>query len=549
MTRNWLTIAVASTVLLWPGSQGVGAAAAEKRRNVKITERHPNKKPKRIYYGYRDHQGKFVQNGPDAHYTRSGMLFKGQFYRDGIRHGACKSWYAKDQLREEGAYANDLKDGVWKKWYRNGNEEAIGEFSGGEKDGKFTQWHENGLKRSEVVFRDDAKDGREQGWLADGTKVADISFENGRKHGPEYLWYNSGAKKSVTHYQAGEKDGKEETWLEDGQPSVSRSYRQGKKDGAETVWGPKGKKQSQTTYQLGQRDGVEMLWHDNGAKKSSIAYANGKKHGLEQHWYENGKPRSSGQRENGKRHGPFQEFHPNGRPQLACNYDHGVLAGEYKTWDKTGAALSNGVYRNDEPSDGTFVELAFGPDQYFVNTYRGGKAVEGVLYEHNKPKTGAIEESHMGGGRWRHFSFENGRRHGVEKRWYKSGAPQLECTWNQNQLAKVLTQWHENGKPMWRIELRDGVPHGRETHWKLDGKILADGFNRDGKPWDGLIVVDSALRFNYIASAVVKVFDLRQDQTPEQALAAKEYKAVAAKKYEDIGIPLLKRFKNGQAIE
>jgi len=95
----------------------------------------------------------------------------------------------------------------------------------------------------------------------------------------------------------------------------------------------------------------------------------------------------------GKRHGPFTEWHDNGAIAVQGRYEYGAKQGRFRHWHADRSSQTEFIYRN-------------------------GRRV---------------------------CQYKDGRKHGREIVWQEHGQKQSDCTWVENKLHGVYTEWHFRG--------------------------------------------------------------------------------------------------------
>lgn len=90
-------------------------------------------------------------------------------------------------------------------------------------------------------------------------------------------------------------------------------------------------------------------WHKNGQLKRIGVYLNGNCSGIVNEFFENGKISDAYEfGDDGLRRGKSQGFHPNGKVKYFYNHSSGVLHGEYKTFNESGAIITDGCFKNGD---------------------------------------------------------------------------------------------------------------------------------------------------------------------------------------------------------
>jgi antitoxin component YwqK of YwqJK toxin-antitoxin module len=93
-----------------------------------------------------------------------------------------------------------------------------------------------------------------------------------------------------------------------------------------------------------------------------------------------------------------------------------------------------------------------------------------ALYE-GKPFTGQAATFYSNGQQATQIDFVNGKRHGIESRWFEDGAKKFEGRFQENTLVGVFEEWHQNGQrksqAVWQGGKRESV-----TEWDENGNLL-----------------------------------------------------------------------------
>jgi hypothetical protein len=162
-------------------------------------------------------------------------------------------------------------------------------------------------------------------------------------------------------------------------------------------------------YVNGERDGVQRWWDDEGYLGDEYFWKNGKPVGTGRQWDNLGHLRVEtffqGEKETGKRyeyyrtgqkrtevetrrdcldgarwpttyrHGNFTAWHPDGKKAVAGRYENDRKTGQWTVWDARGEALATGVYRDEQPWEGTFCHFPVGKGYTTTGTFKGGARI------------------------------------------------------------------------------------------------------------------------------------------------------------------------------
>ena len=340
---------------------------------------------------------------------------------------------------------------------------------------KRTERHRNGVvKRHFTYYRDHATHrplmhGYDTHYYSTGRKHLKLTYRHGRKDGKAMGWFHNGQAKESGYYKAGEKHAEWQEWNEDGTLVREITFADGLRHGPYRHYWPDGKIRYEGSYNKGDRHGIFTRWFESNSKESVIEYKNNEEEGRAKYYYDNGKQRAE------------------------YVYVNGFFEGEAHTWGKDGKLLALGIYMRDKPWEGTFWEAGPAEQYYIITRYKDGEPDDSILYEDGEPMTGVIKEWH-GEQVIRKCRYQDGRKHGKEARWTPTGAIISQCDWESGQINGVYIEYDEiSGKETWVVHCKYGIKDGPEWMWDAKGNLIADGMNKNGKPWAGVLMVEDVI--------------------------------------------------------
>ena len=272
-----------------------------------------------------------------------------------------KTFYPSGNVKQE-----RLRDGTTTIWDDNGLIEQKGQFIDGEREGKFffarTSGDEDDIfldiqfgsfSNAEGIFKNDEQVGIWTYEDSQGNKTQ-LYFEKGKpwiieeikyfEDSPNYMKLrDSRYSKILTLYSNGEKES-ETNFIEDVE------------EGLYTTWYDNGQIRSQTLYRNGERDGPETNYYDNGQISSAGDWENGREVGFWTYFDEQGNQTEEinfdKQEEiiNGKKEGKFFVRNDDWDIIGIENYKNDVLDGSYNLFFDNGDPMTEGFYKNGEPS-------------------------------------------------------------------------------------------------------------------------------------------------------------------------------------------------------
>ncbi|MGL1903900.1 MAG: hypothetical protein OCC49_17310 [Fibrobacterales bacterium] len=115
-------------------------------------ERTLSRRPRRIYYVYRDPSDNWIQHGRDViYYVKGSIKFEEHFF-EGNKHGKSESWYESGGKQGELNYEQGKIDGKSFTWWPNGKKRTEKNWTMGVLNGSAIEWTEEGIKRSEIIW-------------------------------------------------------------------------------------------------------------------------------------------------------------------------------------------------------------------------------------------------------------------------------------------------------------------------------------------------------------------------------------------------------------
>lgn len=457
---------------------------------------------------------------------------------------------------------------IWKSKYANGKQRAAIEC--------YVDF--NGKKRAH---------GESRYWYPSGRKYMLLHYVENQRHGPATVWYENRKLKEEGEYIEGQRDGTWTLWHENGNKMATGRYRGNQRVGTWTEWHEDGKLMRTASFLKGERNGVYKHYWPNGRLRYQGTFQKGKRHGLFQRWFESGVLESAVTYQDNLRYGVARYYYDSRKPDVMLqrseyNFEANRFVGESRTWNRSGDLLCFGKYQDDTPHLGTFWEegptFSFTitrrldgradvteydptPTVYTITRFENGQAVDAVLYDNGRPVTGLLTE-HFGPKQVnRMCEYAEGRKSGREVRFWEDGEMRSECTWVSNQLEGIYRQYRPSGMISWEVECHNGVKDGRESRWDNWGNLIAQGVNRDGKPWSGLLMAEELIETKLAPAEVEREgdeagprvlahHDWDESETDTgNPLNRAEFRAVGRETTKIEKAEILKRYEKGVCVE
>ena len=142
------------------------------------------------------------------------MLQRSQYWRDGLRHGQCRT-YKNGILVKEENFVNGKRHGIVYE-YKNRKISKHIVYKDGLKHGQTTKYSDNGAVVYTANYVHDKLDGHFTMYWSNHHILTDVSFKQGLVHGEVTMRYESGRLARSCEYHFGQQK-MAKYWLENGQ--------------------------------------------------------------------------------------------------------------------------------------------------------------------------------------------------------------------------------------------------------------------------------------------------------------------------------------------
>ena len=105
------------------------------------------------------------------------------YYRDGLRHGQARAWYASGALRYRRSYRGGREEGVHVGWWEDGSLHFIYAFEDGVHEGNAREWYPDGTPYRDFNYVEGKESGPQRMWHTDGSLRANYVVKDGRRYG------------------------------------------------------------------------------------------------------------------------------------------------------------------------------------------------------------------------------------------------------------------------------------------------------------------------------------------------------------------------------
>jgi antitoxin component YwqK of YwqJK toxin-antitoxin module len=406
---------------------------------------------------------KGVPIGAYARRDATGTLLMRKQFTEGKATGPAVTMFSCNAVKDSYSMVNNLAEGSVSSFYPDGAKQFEGVYAKGQRNGRQFFYYHNGNKESEDTYLAGTLDGPFKKWWPDGTLKESGNRTQGKLSGPDSTWDANGNLASCGQYDnKGRTIGTHRSY-DDGHLYMELEYtndllvnykyldrkgqvlgeghrKQGKFQFEEID--PQGKLRSKGTYlDEGSKDGTWTHYAEDGTVTRTQEFDKGKLKGIDRTFFLNGKPKEEGTCSDGERTGPFTEYFINGKPRFIG-------------WSVNGQL--DGSYRHYLP-DGTLIE-----DEYYVNGDRDGWQ---RYFDHSGRLSSMVRVSN-----------------GIEAEKFRYGADgRLLQHWTMPSGYFLLEEVLPSGARLNRIEVINGVFHGKATWFYPDGSVQCEGRFLNGK--------------------------------------------------------------------
>lgn len=302
-------------------------------------------------------------------------------YRDDVREGYARYYYADGKLKQEIPYVKGLEQGFGREYATDGTIMTLIEYKkgfvvdrmrinrkdgNGKKQGRWCTFWDNGNLRTETGYRDDLRNGYMKEYAENGDLLKVVKYVNDE---PE-----------VTAEEIRKLDVTNE-YYPNGKVKISAMFRDGVPEGVRREYDEQGTVVKALVYHNGivlsegivlddgNRSGPWKDFYPDGSLKAEGKYENGKQTGTWKYYYPDGRTEQTGKFSRGKADGEWKWYYPDGSVLREESYRAGKRDGVSTEYDEAGNIVQQGDFLEDL-EDGVWFSIT--GDTYTRGTYRDG---------------------------------------------------------------------------------------------------------------------------------------------------------------------------------
>jgi len=332
---------------------------------------------------------KSLRNGKRRHVNNKTEIISECHYKDGKKHGSCKTYYLSGELRSKVKFKDDYPYGVEKFYYKDGS------------------------LKERTLYRDGKRHGLCKKYYSNGDIEEIIRYSRGYPK-LEKKFYENGTLKSIFDdgiHKEYETDGRLRTVFKSRIFKMTYTYEEGKQIGIyqEFYLGRRGIIAKEERLVDNRREGFSKIYYKSGELQSKVLYANDKPVGVHEFYRKDGTLEST-------------------KEYLDQTKRESIIVREYDQEEK----LTRETHYSNEKKNGL--------DKVF---YDSGELLSQLTYRNNKPR-GQQEIFCKDGTRMKEFPFKNNKVHGLASVFYPSGELELEIHYVKGQKQEVK-RFQKNG--------------------------------------------------------------------------------------------------------
>lgn len=422
---------------------------------------------------------------------------------DGRFQGSYTRYHPNGNLAFEANYDAGELDGPWTSWYADEQIAEQGSASAGRKEGRYVRLGAQGEKLEEAHYAAGEPHGRQTTWKANGS-CTESEWESG--HQLSQLELNAkGLKVVEVHYVDGRQVRRTFFHADGSNAGIYALDRMGRSGLGET-WFPNHQLRERSNWKANKRHGPTERFKANGSPVQSGAYEHGKKEGPWTEWLESGDVVTSTFTAD-QRTGLCQRHTAEGQLVDVGTFQAGRRQGLWATFDREGHKESEGHYELDQKVGHWTTWKAF-------VTQAGDKVMRVAEQDWvDGKKHGAYVRREKQGAVLEQGRFEAGRKIGLWTTFRRSGTKMEAGSFVKGKRHGTWILFHDSGQTGAEREYAGGELTGPVRRWNKAGQLIAEGHFLAGKKsgewrtWNSTGELDPEQSGHYEAGSRVRALD------------------------------------------
>lgn len=443
-----------------------------------------------------EREGRWTHWGPNGRVESVGD------FRDGKLHGVAINHFANGNMKDSTTFREGKRHGIGIIYYPMGGRSTVKTAADGQWTGPASEWHRAGMQEWDYALKNDKPDGPVQQRFADGSTQFTGEYKDGQRVGMHLEYHPNGQRAEETTYAAGKAEGPFKAWHPNGQLAREGSFKGGLLSGERRMYDEWGTlRQIDRFGEGGKLNGVREEFNPDGTKLLDLEYRNDL---LVRYAYYHRDGRVLGQATRSKGRFQLKGYHPDGALRVEGVYlDEGAKDGTWRYYHADGTldgeehfeqGKATGTHKYYDESGALSKEEVWyeraGAPMKSVTWYHPSGAVREKAQLRSGNAEGVVRRYHPDGTLRNMEYFANGDREGWQVYNDPDGKPVYAERIEQGAIAErvsydeqgreyerivvrpgafTMVAHYPNGKEMMRLELMNGVLHGKALWLYPDG--------------------------------------------------------------------------------
>jgi uncharacterized protein len=208
-------------------------------------------------------------------YLEGILVGEGVYDAKGLQQGHWKEYYETGEIKGEGDYKDGVRVGAWKFFYADGKTDQQGKYDQkGRPVGDWKWYYENGQLLREESYTDGLRNGTMTEYDENGIIITQGEYIDGLKEG--HWFFQIDDYREEGDYVAGERNGVwKHTYAANGKPRFEGTFVNGIPDGKHTWWYENGRVWQEGKFVYGRKEGDWKYFDEDGMMSLTITYKDG----------------------------------------------------------------------------------------------------------------------------------------------------------------------------------------------------------------------------------------------------------------------------------
>lgn len=383
----------------------------------------------------------------------SGILRLKEFYTNGKTNGTTTNYNSNGTVASIYNESSDVISGLYEIYSFNKLNQVYN-YENGDQNGPFKTYYSDGTLNSEgylinnefgydkITYRQNGKILRIESYI-DNIPTKLKSFNTSDKMENDIDFKNKNGAFTITY--------------SDGAYSKNNNYKNGMLDGKQNIVDKYKNKMLESEFKSGILHNVYKKFSPTGSVLVENNYYNGSLNGQNKYYDYVGNLRLTSEYAFGAENGKTIRYYNNKAKMLESEYLNDLHNGNSTYYNQKGEPILIVNYENDAP-------------KYYIRKNKTGELNEKVVIEN---QTAAISSMYPNGKTAIQFNLNKGNLQGKFVINNAEGKPDYECSYKDDVLDGVRTEYYSNGKIYKKENFVNNEYDGKQEYFKEDGQLWA----------------------------------------------------------------------------